>query len=590
MRGVIRVLSGETSPLTVVIHGMGRVTPDLNGQALLVGNSYTVTAIPASGFFFDKWTGGVASDTARLTFTMQSNLVLEANFVDALQPTVAITSPPANARLSTNTVTLRGTARDNGDVVTVEYRIETATSTNAYQMATGTTNWSAVLSDLAPGAYRFRVRAEDTGGNRSAEVTRSVQILAPLTVTVTGDGMIGGGFAGTTYRQAGLRLRIPAVPKPGSLFSNWTGSIVSTTNPLVFVIRTNTVLQANFVLNPFLSLKGSFEGLFRVPEAQGGVRHDNSGFVAFTLTDRGKYSGRLQLAGKRLPFSGQFSLDGTAANTVKRPGTNELSMTLMLDLNNGSEHAMGLVSNSLAGWSAELDADHAHVYTVTDASPYQGKYTLLLEAATDLGNSYGTATVNAKGKLMFRGSLADGTPATQNTTVSKFGDWPLYVSLYGGRGSIISGVTVSTNPAPATSLAGEVYWTKPPLPTAKYYPAGFIHELDLEGSIYQPPGTNKVLQMDAGMIRFDGGGLSGTFTNEVRLGPNNKMTNLTTNQPLLVTVALPTGLFNGTVTVTNQGVRQKLTFKGALLQRQDMGAGFFLGPNQSGAVLLEPEP
>ena len=155
MTGVVHVVSGETSPLTVMIHGKGTVTPNYNGQNLLVGNTYTVTAVPAQGFAFGNWTGGVTSSMARLTFTMQSNLVLEANFVDTLRPTVAISSPPANARLTTNTLTLSGTARDNGDV-TVWYREETNTGTNDYQMASGTTNWSVVLSDLAPGAGHSR--------------------------------------------------------------------------------------------------------------------------------------------------------------------------------------------------------------------------------------------------------------------------------------------------------------------------------------------------------------------------------------------------------------------------------------------------
>src|SRR5262249_1453192 len=156
--GVVHVVSGVMSPLTVVIRGRGTVTPDLDGMELLVGNNYTITAVPAPGFTFSNWTGGVTSSMARLTFTMQANLVLEANFVAVLRRRVAISSPAANARLTNGTLTLAGTARDNGDV-TVEYRVETATFTNDYQMVSGTTNWAVMLSDLPPGAYRFRVRA-----------------------------------------------------------------------------------------------------------------------------------------------------------------------------------------------------------------------------------------------------------------------------------------------------------------------------------------------------------------------------------------------------------------------------------------------
>jgi hypothetical protein len=90
------------------------------------------------------------------------------------------------------------------------------------------------------------------------------------------------------------------------------------------------------------------------------------------LISSGKYTGKLQLAGKRLPFSGQFGLDGKATNAVPRPGTNTLSMELTLD----SDQVHGEVSDSVAGWEAELMGDRAPVYTGTSTSPYAGNYTL----------------------------------------------------------------------------------------------------------------------------------------------------------------------------------------------------------------------
>jgi hypothetical protein len=49
-----------------------------------------------------------------------------------------------------------------------------------------------------------------------------------------------------------------------------------------------------------------------------------------------------------------------------------------------------------------------------------------------------------------------------------------------------------------------------------------------------------------------------------------------------MTFTLPTGLYAGTVTVTNGGVRRVVSFKGVVLQRQNYGTGFFLGTNQTG--------
>lgn len=69
------------SPLTLTVSGDGTVAPNLNNRLLRVGALYTVTARPAAGFVFSNWTGVTLETNPRLTFVMQSNLVLQANFV-----------------------------------------------------------------------------------------------------------------------------------------------------------------------------------------------------------------------------------------------------------------------------------------------------------------------------------------------------------------------------------------------------------------------------------------------------------------------------------------------------------------------------
>lgn len=75
-------------PLTLVTKGNGTVKPDLNTSNLVITKSYTLTATPGINYLFSNWLasvdGGptnVATNTAKYTFVMQTNLTLIANFV-----------------------------------------------------------------------------------------------------------------------------------------------------------------------------------------------------------------------------------------------------------------------------------------------------------------------------------------------------------------------------------------------------------------------------------------------------------------------------------------------------------------------------
>ena len=55
---------------------------------------------------------------------------------------------------------------------------------------------------------------------------------------------------------------LTATAKNGNyVFSNWTGSITTNKSTLSFKAESNMVLQANFIANPFLPLKGTYNGL-----------------------------------------------------------------------------------------------------------------------------------------------------------------------------------------------------------------------------------------------------------------------------------------------------------------------------------------
>ena len=79
----LAVLGPPSAPsmLTVVTNGSGTVTPNLSAQSLVVGKTYTLTATPGPDQLFAGWSGSVASSSASISFLMQSNLLIQANFV-----------------------------------------------------------------------------------------------------------------------------------------------------------------------------------------------------------------------------------------------------------------------------------------------------------------------------------------------------------------------------------------------------------------------------------------------------------------------------------------------------------------------------
>jgi subtilisin family serine protease len=77
-----------TAMLTVQTNGLGLVSPGLDGKQLEVGRTYRIRAVPGPGQLFSSWSGGVITQSATLSFTMQTNLVLAANFVTNPFPAV----------------------------------------------------------------------------------------------------------------------------------------------------------------------------------------------------------------------------------------------------------------------------------------------------------------------------------------------------------------------------------------------------------------------------------------------------------------------------------------------------------------------
>ena len=418
------------------------------------------------------------------------------------------------------------------------------------------------------------MRAFDTSSNESASVTRTVTfaVVSPLTLTTSGTGTISPKLG--PLQDVGTSFTITAKPGTGQVFSNWSGDVSATTATLTFTMQSNMMVQANFVPNPFVPFAGVYQGLFFDTNAP---EHQSSGFFSATLASAGSFSAKITLAGKSYSLSGQFSAGGFASNNIVRKGLTTVAVQLNLDLNAGV--ITGQFSDGV--WTAELNAARPFGSPVAQA----GHYTLLVPGAADGvghpgGDSYGTVTVSSTAGISFAGVLADGTKVTQKADLLPEGQWPFYVSLYSGNGSIFGWLTFNNG-----VISGTEDWFKLAGASGKFYPAGFTNSTEAVGSSYLFTNGIPVLNFSSGQVSFSNGNLVDSFANQITLGATSKITNQSPNA-LTLTITTSSGLFKGSV--VNPAGGKAIPINGVVLQQQNVGGGFFLGTNQTGRVFIDP--
>lgn len=560
------------------------------------GCSWTVANVP-SWIVITAGNGGSGNGTVTFSVTANTNgssrsatLIIAGrnhavtqSALDTSRPSVAFSSPSQNSTHSNALLTITGTAEDNDTIARVDY----AVNGSAFATATGTEDWSALVT-LIPGTNILSIRSVDVTGNLSLTNTRSIfcVVSESLTLAINGEGTVSGATNGQAL-PIGRVCKLTAVPTTGFVFSNWTGGVSGNAPSLSFMMQSNMAVVANFVVNPFVATKGVYNGLFYETNE---VRIGSSGAFTFALADKGTYSASLRLGKKTHKTSGRIQLNGKATNTIARPGTNSLTIIWNVNLE-GAEQISGTVSDG--DWTAELLGDRA-VFTKTNPAPHAGKYTLVLFGSPGAllapeGDSYGTASVDSNGVVKLKGYLADKTSIATKVPTSRNGQWPLYVPLYSGQGAIL-GWAGFTN-TPSADLEAILNWSKPSLPSAKYHPDGFTAQAALLGSRYTlpvgPGPTNTILALTDALLILEGGNLPSALTNDVILGSGSRVTNASPVD-LKMSFTLSSGLFKGGF--TPPGATRPLPFAGAVLQKANYASGYFLSTNKSGRVSLEAAP
>jgi hypothetical protein len=462
-------------------------------------------------------------------------------------------------------------AAADGSAVGPEFRVNGTTMGRQIHPVVGTDSSGRVLavwSSMVGGINSFDLFAQQYVATGFVPVTSPTPVLyaAPIPDSAPNDGQgstsTGGGGTGGNGGSTGssgpngpiLDYPLPAGP---------AGTVLS---------------------NAFALAKGVYNGLFYDTN---GVTIASAGYFTATTTEKRTYSGRISIGGKSYSFRGTLDFQGKTRQVVARNGGSPFIISLQLDLS-GGDQLRGTITDGT--WTSEILADR-QVYTKSYNASEAGSYTMVIpadsaSANSPQGNGFGTVTVDKLGNVAFGGSLADGTKVSQKSGLSKAGIWPLYASLYGGSGSMLSWVQIdSAN----NDLSGELLWLKGQTTFVKNYVGGFTNAVNLMGSAYHAPAKgSRVMGIGSqSSIVLSGGGLSESVTNGISLTTNNKVLAANPAAKLTLNITSSNGLFRGTVIDPQTG--KPLAFQGVLFEQGQAGLGYFLNGSQSGKVYLNPQ-
>jgi subtilisin family serine protease len=500
---------------------------------------------------------------------------------DTAGPAITITAPSGTNLYATD-VLLQGTCSDVFGVAALECRLVNSNGTGpwlAVDTSDGYATWQVQLSNLALRTNRVIFRGVDTL-NQTSAVSRTYMVLSPLTVNVAGCGTVDAKYTGLTWQEAGRTLSVRATPCAGHLFTHWSGDRTSSNAVLTFVMQPSITLQANFVVNLFPPVAGTYNGLFH--EAAG-VLHESSGLVKLTLNSTGAFTGSIVCDGVTNAFSSRFDPGtGLSSFAVPRVGKSALQIALQLDFN---DQVAGQIANGV--WTADLIADRLVFNPTNNPAPFAGMYTLVFPGDLDFTNSPGghgfaTATVNARGQVSIDGKSGDGNRVLQTIGVSKNGDWPFYMPLYSGtsKGSTLGWLKFLSPPGLTNQLTS---WIRPYNGAAIYYRNGFSNEISALGSTYSVPTTNRVIDCTNALLTLSGADFLEPLTNQMVLTASNTVLNGGPHN-ISMSIVRTNGTFTGRLVLP----KRTNTFQGIFLREQNIGLGYFIGSNYIGEVRFEP--
>jgi len=198
------------------------------------GALVSLTAIPATGYQFDGWSGDATGNTNPLNLTMDADKVVTAMF-SLVQHTLTLNG--TNGNITTNPNPINGTY-DSGSIVEL-----TATPATGYQFD----GWSGDITGTT-NPINITVDADKTVTATFSPIQRILTINATNgNVNVTGAANSKSQvIAVDFYFDHGETTSMTAVPDAGYQFDGWSGDASGANNPLSLTMDANKTVTALF--------------------------------------------------------------------------------------------------------------------------------------------------------------------------------------------------------------------------------------------------------------------------------------------------------------------------------------------------------
>lgn len=452
--------------------GLIQVSPAPNaaGGAYVDGTVVTLTAVSAVDFAFTNWTGDVNSTSNSITFAIDADKTITANFFESITPKFTltlITNPPGAGTIQASPPPGTNGTYVQGTLVTLT---ASAVGTNLF------TNWSGAVSS-ASNPVTVLMDADKTA---TATFVPIIPVRYTLTVVVTptnaGVVAVTPPSSDGSY-SAGAVLAIAAQPNAGFRFVRWSGADNSTNNPIVLTMNGNKSLTAIFEAIPALdliALAGVYAGLLI---DEGDTNYTSSGFLSVRVSKTGRYRGTATIGGMRQFIAGQFDRFGYAPLVVRRA---TLSGSLQID--SVGIRMIGSLTDDKNPNPRSRRTPALLLYratTMTNAAASAGNYTVTFEAHEPVPNPGSAAMqILPNGVVRLRGTLGDGTALNERTFLSPDATIPLFVQLYHNRGVILGWLALADD----GSVQGTARWFRPADSRSLNYPDGFALKISVTGS------------------------------------------------------------------------------------------------------------